>query len=423
MTAGPSHPLPRRVLIVAYYFPPIGGIGSIRARGFAIHLPESGWEPTILAPSRTPHAPDPSLSFPEHKVVRCTSLEVRRPAHSGGSGGDERQEGKHDRARRIAGATRRLVNRYATYPDPQIGWYPAATRTGLRLARDQPFDAVFSSSFPITAHVIARTISRRHGIPWVAEFRDPWSDRLPALPHRKRAARLEKRIATDARRVVMPSPAWADEFGRRWGVDIDVIPNGSDATPAAGAHPTKPVLAHVGSYYPGRQSLRAVWRALAGWRTAGGDLPEIRWVGEMPPEARAELAACGLEAAVDVTGFVSHAEAARLLSSSSMLFASGPVGSGAIDRGWLPAKLFEYVASGLPVLYVGHSDGDAARLLAEYRGCSVVAFDDVAAAGRALREGLSSGTIDRDSTTISRVARATALARVLDAAAIGPQPG
>src|SRR5689334_11021410 len=67
-----------KVLIVAYYFPPIGGIGSIRLARFATCLPEFGWEPVVVAPSRTPHARDPRLPFPEEKVIRSLSVELSR---------------------------------------------------------------------------------------------------------------------------------------------------------------------------------------------------------------------------------------------------------------------------------------------------------------------------------------------------------
>src|SRR6185295_18273991 len=68
----------RRVLIVAYYFPPIGGIGSIRMARFAEYLPEFGWDPIVLAPRHTPHAPDMNLRYPEDRVVRSRSFELSR---------------------------------------------------------------------------------------------------------------------------------------------------------------------------------------------------------------------------------------------------------------------------------------------------------------------------------------------------------
>jgi len=70
----------RRVLIVAYYFPPLGGMGSIRVTGFATHLPAYGWEPVVLAPRTGAYHRDPELRFPEERVVRTRSFELSRAA-------------------------------------------------------------------------------------------------------------------------------------------------------------------------------------------------------------------------------------------------------------------------------------------------------------------------------------------------------
>ncbi|HEY6671819.1 MAG TPA: hypothetical protein VIZ91_04875 [Solirubrobacterales bacterium] len=109
----------RRVLIVAYYFPPIGGIGSIRLASFARDLPTFGWQPTVIAPRRTPHPGGAELD-PGIEVVRSTSTEA---------------------GRYLARLSPRLV-----YPDPQFGWYPGAVRAGRALLGRQPFGTIFSSS-------------------------------------------------------------------------------------------------------------------------------------------------------------------------------------------------------------------------------------------------------------------------------------
>src|SRR4051812_44615969 len=112
----------RRVLIVAYYFPPIAGIGSIRAASFAKHLPEFGWEPTVLAPEGTPHAQDPSLDVAEVHVVRARSLEFsrRRPAvaaPAGGAAGPQQPASRSAPSRHVREAVKQVV-----FPDAQIGW-------------------------------------------------------------------------------------------------------------------------------------------------------------------------------------------------------------------------------------------------------------------------------------------------------------
>lgn len=416
-----SDPVVRCVLIIAYYFPPIGGIGSIRLAAFAAHLREFGWEPTVIAPRSTPHALDPSIRFSEDDVVRARSLEPSLLLRSFRAGRGRRavttsQPGKHAAPTRLPGL-RAALPRVLFFPDAQAGWYPGALRAGLHSVRDRPFDAVLSSAFPVTAHLVAWSVSRRARLPWIAEFRDPWSDTLPRYIHRPAADRLERTIARHASRIVVPSAALADHFARRWGVEVHAIPNGCDLTLGAGlARPDPPVIAHVGTYYPGRQSLLTVWRALAELRLAGKPPPRIRWVGELPRDGRAEIAAYGLTDVLEVTGFLPKAEAGRMLRSSTMLIASGEVDTGPLGRGTTAAKLFDYLASDVPILFVGDLRSDAALMLQKHAGCHVVAFGDVTRACQALESGLRGKRYDRDVDVLSRRARTADLAALLSSA-------
>jgi glycosyltransferase involved in cell wall biosynthesis len=401
----------RRVLIVAYYFPPIGGIGSIRASSFAKHLPEFGWEATVLAPADTPHPADGSLEVGGVPIVRTRSLEVSRvggrPATSATAS---------PRAARSAPSRwLRQLAKQLIFPDTQIGWYPAAAANGVRLLRERPFDIVFSSAFPITGHLVAWTLKRRSSLPWVAEFRDPWSDD-PEFRLRARAAlRLERAIAAAADAVVLPNQTFAEYYRHRWGVEAAVIGHGSDtAFPPAVARHDPPVLAHVGSYYRDRQSLDTLWSALAEMRRRGEAIPRLQWVGTSSDVACAELERYGLGDILDVRGFVSHSDALSVMSEAAGLVACDFVASGPLSLGTTPAKLLEYLASGVPIIYVGHPEGEAARMLSKYQGCHVVPFGDVESAMRAVQAAVGDQAHKRDVSGLSRRARTAELAALFD---------
>jgi glycosyltransferase involved in cell wall biosynthesis len=399
-----------RVLIVAYYFPPIGGIGSIRAASFAKFLPEFGWEPTVLAPADTPHAADRSLDVGQVPVVRTRSLEFsrlgRRPAGGGGAA---------DVAASVPSRWLRRVAKQVIFPDAQIGWYPAAAAAGMRLLRERPFDLIFSSAFPITSHLVARTLKRRSSLPWVAEFRDPWSDDPEFRVVSAAALRLERAMAAEAEAVVLPNQGWAEYYARRWGVDTSVIGHGSDtAFPRTVPRPNPPVLAHVGSYVPGRQRLETLWLALAEMRRRGCAIPRLRWVGAFPDKARDELERHGLGDILDVTGFVSHPESLDIMSQASGLVASGLVDTGRVSLGFTPAKLLEYLASGVPIIYVGHPQGEAGRMLNKYSGCHTIPFGDVEGAIRAVQIAMDDEVHQRDVAGLSRRARTAELAGLFD---------
>jgi glycosyltransferase involved in cell wall biosynthesis len=407
----------KRVLIIAYYFSPIGGIGSIRLTRFASLLPDQGWEVTVLAPRDTPHEQDPELTFPEENVVRARSIEFSRIGRAVTFAGSSFDPSRPS----IRGRLRELAHRYLFFPDPQIGWYPGAVTAGMRALRTQRFDAIYSSAEPVTAHLVARTLSRHSGLPWVAESRDPLSGRLrPDDPHARRAQQLEAAIAREATVMVMPTPTWAAHYGSRWGTEVAVLPNGHDGRLPERRQPTEPTLAHIGTYHAGRDDLSAVWEALALMRRRqSGPVPRLRLVGHPSPELAQELGRYGLDDLVHNVGFVAHEQAKVEMMSASMLVASGITGGDAVARGWVPAKLFAYLASGVPVLYVSGPNTDAADLMRGQPECYVVDHDDAEGARQALEAGLASPGRARNTEHLSRVAGTRRLAAILDRAVAG----
>ena len=401
--------------MVAYYFPPLGGIGSLRALKLATYLPESGWDVTVLAPRRGTYYRDPTLTFPEEKVVRTGSIELSR------AGKTVLAPRTSDTEAARVGSLRRLVRdaarKWLYRPDPQIGWYPFAVRAGRRALREGRFDAVFSSSFPITAHLVGRRLHRDSGLPWVAEFRDPWTDVIAdGEPRKAREVARERSIVVEATRVVTVSEAWAALFRGKGARDVGVVTNGYDAADLApGRPPDGIVVTYLGSFYSDRQDLSAVWPAL---RRIGDTSPSrrfrLRFVGDLDRGLRREIAAHGLEEALEVTGFLPYREALARTADSSILLGAGARDERPILKGLIPAKLFEYLGTGLPILYVGDPGSDAALLLARQPGCFVVAPGDAASIERALRQALDTPRLARDLEAYTRRALAARLAVILD---------
>jgi glycosyltransferase involved in cell wall biosynthesis len=402
----------RRVLVIAYYFPPLGGMGSLRVSGFVRHLPEHGWEPVVVAPREGAYHRDPELDVPHARVLRTRSFEISRTAKRAlRTGGD-------DVAPAPVGGIRDVLRRVARtllyHPDSQIGWSVPALRAARRELRAHPVGAIVSSSFPVTAHLVARRLAQESGVPWVADWRDPWSEMLPAgTLARRRAARLERRLAETASARVMTSPSWARHHEALWGRRVTAIPNGHDEPGRADSAPAELVVTYMGSFYPETQDLSGVWPAIRLLDEKETAVHRIRFIGDLHPGLRAQLDAHGLGDRVEVTGFLGHGAAMERLRESAVLLVAGPRDASGLMRGQVAGKIPEYLATGLPIVYSGDPDCDAADVLREYAGCHVVASGDVDGLADALRAS-HGATFDRDVAALSRRALAGRLAALLD---------
>jgi len=388
----------RRVLIVSYYFPPSGGPGVQRVLKFVKYLREFGYEPTVLTVE--------DGAFPQHDeelvseippgvtILRTRSLDpfgvyallTRRSKKDAVMVGTVRREGGF--IERAASWVRANI----FLPDARVGWVPFAAREGIRLHRKQPFDVVFTSGPPHSVHLIGKKLKRKAGIPWVADFRDLWSDtnfydELPlTATARRRDLRLERSVLTQSDRVTTVSPDWKEVLlgkSRRAENEISIVYNGFDesdfSTCVGSAKQNSGVftLAHVGSLYESRNP-EAVWVALKQLRQNGKlELLRVRLVGSVGQQVRESILYHGLEDVVEFVDYVSHSEAVHIMcEASALLLVIEPFQN---DAGMITGKLYEYVASGSPVLAIGPLGGDAANLLDETNAGRLFASGDVQA--------------------------------------------
>jgi glycosyltransferase involved in cell wall biosynthesis len=362
----------RRVLVLAYFFPPFGGSGVQRTVKFVRYLATLGWDSIVVSTrSRAYGVQDPSLlaEIPSSaRVVRTRAFPAARYV------------GillYHLRLMRL----RALV----TWPDGGLGWAPFAAVAALRIARRDRPDVLFSSSAPYGAHLAALLVARLSGIPWVADFRDEWASNpglrtQPSILNRI-AARLERAIARRARRIVVV----ADYF-RLEGLPhgdprrVEIVNGVDEADLADDPRPVATerfVLTHVGTIY-GEQDPSAVLEAAAALVERGEIDParlEVRlvgpiWVRGFRPPTGLRVARIGLVEHRDAVAEMQAATALLLYVAASSLAPSG--------------KLFEYLASGRPVLCVAREDNLASRLVREWKAGTTADPRDRGAIERAM---------------------------------------
>jgi hypothetical protein len=154
-------------LLVCYYFPPVGGAGISRPLGLFKNLPEHGIDCDILTVKPIAYRllePELLDGLDESRIHRAGSLDPLRLLYLAGV----RRVGASS-TRRARPASRRL------FPDSKIGWVSKAVRLGARLLKSSQYDAILSTSPPISCHLVAQELVRRSKLPWLADFRDPWT--------------------------------------------------------------------------------------------------------------------------------------------------------------------------------------------------------------------------------------------------------
>lgn len=189
----------RRVLYIAYEYPPVGGAGVQRTTKFVKYLPQFGWLPSVLTVAN-PSVPllDHSLTkdIPEQtRVCRARTWEPGYALKTSLAGNNARSSGL---VGRVLGPVRQLARRLAgaaLQPDTRILWMPEAVRVGEQLLRASPHQAIVVSGPPFSSFLIGATLSRRSRLPLVLDYRDEW-DISNAYWEHKRLGALSLRIQT-----------------------------------------------------------------------------------------------------------------------------------------------------------------------------------------------------------------------------------
>jgi glycosyltransferase involved in cell wall biosynthesis len=249
-------------------------------------------------------------------------------------------------------------------PDEHLGWLPFALWRGLAVCRRERFDAIVSSGPPHTAHLIALCLRRATGIPWIADFRDPWTENpvTPNIIHSALSDRLnaflERAVVQATDRLVTTTDRLRDEFARRYSTESDekfvTLWNGFDPDDfSAAPRPAREApftVAHVGALYFQRSP--AAFLMAVAELVREGRIPattKIVFVGDAHDGHRpAALAlSLGLGSIVQEIPAVGHAEAIQWMMRSDLLLL---LAQGQTSQ--VPAKVFEYLAAGRPILAI-----------------------------------------------------------------------
>ena len=386
----------KRVLIITYYWPPSGGSGVQRWLKMSKYLPEYDWQPVIYTTENAEYPMiDPSLEKDvpaDMEVIRqtifepysyykkFTGIKQNETVKMGFIQEKEKEKGwKEDLSLWVRG------NFFI--PDARCCWVKPSVKYLKEYLKAHPVDAIISTGPPHSMHLIALKLKEALGLPWIADFRDPWTEidyyndlHLTAWADRKHH-RLEQEVLTKADKVVTVAPDGARRLGRLGNRNVRTIYNGfdrDDDTQMPVNLSEQFTITYLGVLSK-IQNPSNLWQALAELIKEDADFNnnlKINMIGQIDSTVVSSIDENGLTQHVAYSPYMPHDQVSAVHRSSTLLLLLLMPDSEPRAKGLLTGKLFEYMASGRPILCIGPEDGDAARILRETGSGQTVSFED-----------------------------------------------
>ncbi|MFC5192564.1 glycosyltransferase family 4 protein [Algoriphagus aquatilis] len=422
----------RRVLIITYYWPPSGGSGVQRWLKFAKYLPDAGWEPVIF----TPENPDFDLrdeslekevpkqleviKFPIWEPYQLFSRVKGKTKTHPGRLLEQKEKGFLEKAAIWARAN-------LLVPDPRVFWVKPSVKFLTDLVQSGQFQAVITTGPPHSMHLIGRELKRKTGLPWIADFRDPWSqweflDTLPMTSFiRKKHQQLEQTVLKEANVVLTISPTFQGDLEKLARRKINLLTNGYDPGDIPlGFSPREKEAGKLHLVYSGiidaiRNPLPLMEALKAEFE---GGVEEVKWtfVGKVSEQVQAYVKQDPwLSERIHFAGYVSHGEVFGFYAKADVLVLILTDTKNA--QGNIPGKLFEYLATEVPVLALGDPKGDSAKILKDAGAGEVIAHTDaltIRGQLRALMDSSAKKVDPKDLEKYSRQYLSHQLAKILD---------
>ena len=403
----------KSVLMIAYHFPPDSSSGTYRTLKFARYLPDHGYRPIILTvlqkhlDSYSPLDPELLAEVPkEVEIIRtpvfdpfARLLEVRNglrwvlsEVHQNTNGQENISSYVPESRNGIIRQMIHLLESLTMIPDNKVGWLPYAFLAGMRTISKHDVDVIYSSGPPFTCHLIGLALSKASRKPWIADFRDPWTEgidfehRHPTRIERAIEKSMEYHVVKNAHKIACVSEPMDVDFKKRYEC-IDskkglVITNGFDPNDFENLKRTKTrifTISHVGSLY-GSRTPEYLLEALRGLVRDAAELSRkirVLFVGHVAEEHMAAINSFPIPQMIEVIPWVSRRESLEYMVSSDLLLLIVHDSSEGKNKHMLTGKIFEYIGAGKPILALAPKDGAIARLIDEIGVGKVVPIDDI----------------------------------------------
>jgi glycosyltransferase involved in cell wall biosynthesis len=371
----------KKVLIITYYWPPSGGAGVQRWLKYSKYLPEYGWQPVILTvdpryASYPQQDRDLINDIPENLEVIYTKAPTRiswiykkitgKAEIPYGGFANESDPG-------LIQKIFRFVRGNFFLPDSRIGWNRYALKCGIEIIKTKHIDTVITTSPPHSTQLTGLNLKKKLNIKWIADLRDPWTDiyytgqMYQTSLARKKNISLEARVLESADRIITTCNSTRDLFRSKLAKEhspekIVTVTNGYDEEDFRGEEkivPDRFLLTYLGTFSQ-NYNIDVLLKALESHAERTKNKVPIRFIGKIDDKMVDSLKKIHF-LSLEIIPYVEHKKALGYLAGSSALLLVIP--SRTKSEEMIPGKLFEYLASGRPIIAIGPKESDVGEIL------------------------------------------------------------
>lgn len=375
----PRKIVPKKVLIIAYYWPPAGGPGVQRWLKFVKYLPEYGVEPIVYVPSNA-HYPilDESLLEEVPEDVTIIKQAIKEPYKWAGVLSKKKSATiskgiiPKDNSQSIIDKFLLFIRGNLFIPDARKQWVRPSVQYLSTYISDYNIETVITTGPPHSLHMIGLKLQSLKNITWIADFRDPWTTigyhkqlRLTNMA-KKKHLELENKVLNSADHLIVTSRVTKMEFAKKTNKPISVITNGYDYNKIKQPPlDSKFSIAHIGSLLSERNP-EALWFVLKELIEENSDFAsdfELNLVGYVSDDVLKSIESYNVSNYVNNIGYVSHNESIVHQKKSQVLLLIEIDSDDA--KCIIPGKLFEYMVSNRPIVALGPKGSDVEDILKE----------------------------------------------------------
>ena len=369
----------KNLLVITYYWPPSGGAGVQRILKFCKYLPLYGWNPIVLTsgegdfPSIDTSLINDAKDIHVEKATGFSFLKLFKkitgikqvPSHQLSSSKNETLFIRFSRWFRY-----NLV-----IPDGRISWYYSSYKKAKKIINEQNIDLIFSSSPPHSIHLVSKKLAKSFDIPWISDFRDPWTDRFYYYENPRNFfisyidLLLEKSVLKNSDYIISASPGFLKLLTVRYPLEgkSSIIFNGFDPEDFINIskyneqYNQNIKIGHIGSLSKSQNPKGLINSLQIFNNNASKVKATFECIGSVHSDIDTYAKEKNLNNYFGIESYLNHNLAIRKMCSFNFLVLVVPETEK--NEGIIPAKVFEYIASGVDIICIGNLNSDVSNLL------------------------------------------------------------